>query len=229
MQPASKRAFTLIELLIVIGIVCVLLGLLLPAVQKVRAAAARTKCSHQMSQIGLAIHNYCDVHNSRFPLSTHEVNPEDCWLATLSPFYENVDRLRVCPSDPQASARLQTRSTTYTWNGYIGEPTRLVPNKVLAMRELTATSRFIMVMELSDRAGLAPEEVDHVHSYHWHRSANVSGGTVYQQISGAIQVDRHLGSANYLFADGHVESISSQQIRTWASTNPPFNFVQPPE
>ncbi len=128
MVRSSRRSgFTLIELLVVIAIIAVLIGLLLPAVQKVRALADLTKCQNNLKQIGIAIHDYHDVYKKFPPARLYpfywEFTVEKGWMYQILPYIEQEILYKqaevsepafeqaqavpigiyLCPSDPRTA------------------------------------------------------------------------------------------------------------------------------
>jgi prepilin-type N-terminal cleavage/methylation domain-containing protein len=87
MNRNKRRGFTLVELLVVIAIIGILIALLLPAVQAAREAARRSQCSNNLKQLGLAMHNYHDVHKA-FPPAAWSSRNQLSWVTMILPFIE---------------------------------------------------------------------------------------------------------------------------------------------
>jgi prepilin-type N-terminal cleavage/methylation domain-containing protein/prepilin-type processing-associated H-X9-DG protein len=204
------HGFTLVELLVVIAIIGLLVSLLLPAIQHSREAARRTHCKSNLRQIGLAIRLYADVHRGEFPQTSH-AGAERSWVYTLGDFLEDVEVIRVCPSDPQGVNRLgpNGKGTSYVINEYISYP---VEGAILKLTKLKETSKTLIVFEGADNRRPTAE---HVHASLWYDPANIASNLVWPYILAEIKPDRHGPASNYLYADGHVETIPEETVFEW--------------
>ncbi len=184
-----------------------------------------------MRQLGLAFLQYCDLHKGEFPKFVDDKKQiSQSWITTVAPHLESNDAIRACPEDLFAQRRLAVQASSYVINDYISEPG---PDCIHNLNKLDATSRTMIVFEAANPPYGDWEHVeddaknfyDHVHATEWFRALNVQLGIVGTMIERDIQLDRHAGTAHYLYADGHVDAISASQIYEWIGQN--FNFAKP--
>jgi prepilin-type N-terminal cleavage/methylation domain-containing protein/prepilin-type processing-associated H-X9-DG protein len=215
-------AFTLIELLVVIAIIAILAGMLLPSLARAKAKGKQTACMSSMRQIGLGMRMYADDNAGFGPTTTHGAGTNASWIYQLSGYVGNVDRIRICPADPKGQQRLTNNASSYTLNEYTAvdlvDPFGV---KLESFRKLDALSKpcgTITTFEISDAAGVNTFN-DHTHSRNWYLG--------WSSVTMDIQPNRHGTFANYLYADGHVESIQAAILK--ARIDAGDNFAQPPK
>ncbi|MCA9091436.1 MAG: DUF1559 domain-containing protein [Planctomycetaceae bacterium] len=116
-SPRHNAGFTLIELLVVIAIIAILIALLLPAVQQAREAARRSQCKNNLKQIGLAMHNYHDVHG-KFPIGAQATFWMPNWRSSILPFLDQANAYNRLTRTPAANHGYAAGNGNASYSGY---------------------------------------------------------------------------------------------------------------
>jgi prepilin-type processing-associated H-X9-DG protein/prepilin-type N-terminal cleavage/methylation domain-containing protein len=212
-----RRAFTLMELLVVISVIALLLAILMPVLNKSRQGARAVACSARMRQIGLASVMYVQDHDGQFARSSHSASACGClrwgpafmpylgfggyqgsttaaWNAAFRKFYR-------CPSD-----RRQNLTWSYGKNVWFelesaetGEA--LGTGKGPTYHAVTQVRRPGATVEFGELLSLGAE--DHIMAHFWLMDTTIEAGMM-----ATLEIDtaRHGGRANYVYVDGHVQA-----------------------
>lgn len=225
MKCQRTRGFTLVELLVVIGIIAVLVSILVPVLAKAREAAAKTKCLSNLRNMQMAHWMYVNEHKGYLIQAglghggAHS-HGEVAWFNTLQKYYQSKLLLR-CPSDesahweggtPVPGSANQFRVTSYGINEFLDRDLCPWGGPYVKMTQIKRPSSTIQFLEMTETGEFAG--ADHPHIDLW-------VGNIPAKASQQLEIHQHGGQprswsavANYGFLDGHAESLPFREVFT---------------
>ena len=176
-----KSGFTLIELLVVIAIIAILAAILFPVFARARENARRSSCQSNEKQIGIAVMQYLQDYDEKYPVQNESTTPPYLWFAPVQPYIKSTQVFR-CPScsDAAHNSNSTTTPSDYVTNGFFA--------RGVSQASFQNVAEQIMTAERADGAS----DID----YHPWDTA---------EFQSHIAINRHLEGSNFLFADGHVK------------------------
>jgi len=216
------RAFTLIELLVVISIIALLIGILLPALAAARSAAQSAVCMANQHSIGTAMHIYLETFKGEY-FPNHKAvgdtgpDPEEIeWWIRITKVTDFDAKHMLSPGDPWAGKVVDGQTmVSYSMNGYFevrgaNFVNMFSPSEVVNLANRSDEA----VQEAEDTAG---EQEIHLAFHPWEAPGEIPHWW------SESQLDRYLGGANYLFADGHASSYTEGDLKDeWANPGERF-------
>ncbi len=207
-NQSRRFAFTLIELLVVIAIIAILAAILFPAFARARENARRASCQSNLKQIGLGIMQYTQDYDERFPKIAIPITPtkDAAWAFVIQPYVKST-QLFKCPSNSSNDFMRNTNNTIpVSYQVVSGEyntehdATNSYGGKLI-FGGYYATSEYLCALsELNNSATtIMVYETNSVSDY-----ANQGEGVT---DVASLRLQNHLGTSNYLFADGHVKAL----------------------
>ena len=246
-----KKAFTLVELLVVIGIIALLISILLPSLSKARKAANTTKCLSTIRQLSLAWTMYANEHKGLSIPYYNAADENSLWMGQLRGVYANIDKSRFCPeaSDPSTNAAnrwgsattawgpgtsgfLKNQSGSFSFNGWLywwgdyGGVKDRGPN-------YSANPTFFF-NKIVNRSSEVPLFIDSAWVDTWIRSDDSAPPDLYgasQNSTGKamwrICIARHRKSVNISYCDGHAATVPLEELwnQQWHALYVPPNVV----